>query len=98
MLGKIKICVVGTGLMGLQHIKAIVKSKKASLHSIVDIGNNALGLSKKFKVKLFKDTKELLALNKPDAVIIATPNQLHEDHTLGFLKKKNSCSFRKTYF
>ena len=88
MSGKIKICVMGTGLMGLQHIKAIVKSKKASLHSIVDIGNNALGLSKKFKVKLFKDTKELLALNKPDAVIIATPNQLHEDHTLGFLKKK----------
>jgi predicted dehydrogenase len=88
MTGKIKICVVGTGLMGLQHIKAIVKSNKASLHSIVDIGNNAIGLSKKFKVTLFKDTKELLAQNKPDAVIIATPNQLHEEHTLRFLKKK----------
>ena len=88
MTGRIKICVVGTGLMGLQHIKAIVKSKKASLHSIVDTGNNAVSLSKKFKVTLFKDTKELLAQNKPDAVIIATPNQLHEEHALGFLKKK----------
>ena len=39
---KIKISVIGTGLMGLQHIKAINKSKKASLHSIVDINKDAL--------------------------------------------------------
>ena len=30
---KINISIVGTGLMGLQHIKAIQKSKKANLHS-----------------------------------------------------------------
>ena len=30
---KINISIVGTGLMGLQHIKAIKKSKKANLHS-----------------------------------------------------------------
>ena len=34
---KINISIVGTGLMGLQHIKAISKSKKANLHSIVDL-------------------------------------------------------------
>ena len=38
---KINISIVGTGLMGLQHIKAISKSKKANLHSIVDISDNA---------------------------------------------------------
>ena len=47
---KINISIVGTGLMGLQHIKAIQKSKKANLHSIVDIGNNAKNLSKKYKI------------------------------------------------
>ena len=31
MSKKINISVVGTGLMGLQHIKAISKSKKANL-------------------------------------------------------------------
>ena len=36
--------------MGLQHIKAIQKSKKANLHSIVDISNNAKNLSKKYKI------------------------------------------------
>ena len=88
MPGKIKICVVGTGLMGLQHIKAIAKSKKATLHSIIGIGNNSLNLAKKNKVLLFKGVKSLIDHNKPDAVIIATPNQLHEKHTLCFLKKQ----------
>ena len=37
MSKKVNISIVGTGLMGLQHIKAIQKSKKANLHSIVDI-------------------------------------------------------------
>ena len=45
---KINISIVGTGLMGLQHIKAISKSKKATLHSIVDISKNAVNLSKKY--------------------------------------------------
>ena len=37
MKNKIKIAVVGIGLMGNQHLKAIHLSKKAKLHSIVDI-------------------------------------------------------------
>ena len=45
MKKKINISIVGTGLMGLQHIKAIQKSKKANLHSIVEIGDNAKNLS-----------------------------------------------------
>jgi predicted dehydrogenase len=47
MSKKINISVVGTGLMGLQHIKVILKSKKANLHSIVDISNNAKKFIKK---------------------------------------------------
>ncbi len=74
--------------MGLQHIKAITKSSRVNLHSIVDINNNAFLLSKKYKVKLYSNTKELLKYDKPDAVIVATPNQLHEKHTKDFLKYK----------
>lgn len=74
--------------MGLQHIKAISKSHKANLHSIVDISKNAKKLSKKFKVPLYCDVVELLKSKNLDAVIISTPNQLHEAHTVSFLKKK----------
>ena len=53
MKKKINISIVGIGLMGLQHIKAIQKSKKANLHSIVEIGDNAKNLSKKYKIPLY---------------------------------------------
>ena len=78
---KVKISVVGIGLMGLQHIKAIKKSKFSSLHSIVEIKKKGMELSKKFKVPLYKNIKILLEKDKPDAVIIATPNILHETDT-----------------
>ena len=85
---KINISIVGTGLMGLQHIKAISKSKKANLHSIVDISKNSENLSKQHKVPLYLNVEVLLCSKNLDAVIVATPNQLHETHTTSFLKKK----------
>ena len=85
---KINISIVGTGLMGLQHIKAIQKSKKANLHSIVDISNNAKNLSKKYKIPLYLNVSQLLNSKKLDAVIVATPNKLHEKHTISFLKNR----------
>ena len=88
MKKKINISIVGTGLMGLQHIKAILKSKKANLHSIVDITDNAKKLSNKYKIPLYSNVSSLLKSNQLDAVIVATPNQLHEKHTISFLKKK----------
>ena len=58
-----------------------------SLH-ITQIKKNGIKLSKKFNVQLYKNIKILLAKNKPDAVIIATPNVLHENDTVQFLKAK----------
>ena len=85
---KINISIIGTGLMGLQHIKAISKSKKANLHSIVDISDSAKKLSNEYKIPLYSDVSSLLKSKQLDAVIVATPNQLHEKHTISFLKKK----------
>ena len=70
MSKKLKISVIGTGLMGIQHIEAIKKSNKATLHSIVDINSNAEIVSKKYKSKLFRRIEDLLKSNKPDAVIV----------------------------
>ena len=88
MKNKIKIAVVGVGLMGNQHLKAIHLSKKAKLHSIVDINENSRLHAKKFKVPFYKNSTVLLKNKKPDAVIVATPNQFHEKHTISFLDAK----------
>ena len=86
---KIKIGIFGFGLMGRQHAKAIFSSKKASLHSIIDTNKNSKILSKKLKVPLFKNINHLLLKeNKPDAIIVSTPNQFHEKHANLILKSK----------
>ena len=85
---KIKIAVVGIGLMGSQHLIAIKNSKKAVLHSIVDINERSSLHAKKFKVPFYKNSSALIKNNKPDAVIVATPNQFHEKHTISFLNAK----------
>ena len=41
MKNKVKIAVVGIGLMGSQHLKALNLSKKAKLHSIVDLNKKS---------------------------------------------------------
>ena len=88
VMNKVKISVVGIGLMGNQHLNAIERSHKAILHSIVDINKDSRLHAKKNKVPFYKTSGELLKNNKPDAVIIATPNQFHEKHTSSFLKAK----------
>ena len=74
MSKKINISVVGLGLMGAQHLKAILKSKKSNLHSIVDISDNAKKLSAKYKIQLHSNDSSLLNSKELDAVIVATPN------------------------
>ena len=86
MKNKTKIAVVGIGLMGSQHLIAIKNSKKAVLHSIVDINERSRAHAKKFNVPFYKNSSALIKNNKPDAVIVATPNQFHEKHTISFFK------------
>ena len=74
---KIKISVVGIGLMGSQHLKALQLSKKANLHSIVDLNKNSRKHAERFKVPFYNDSKELLKNNKPDAVEILDIKALH---------------------
>ncbi len=85
---KIKIALLGVGLMGRQHLKAIYSSKKATLHSIIDINPRSKKFADKYKVPFYNDSFNLLKNYKPDAAIVATPNQFHEKHTINLLNNK----------
>ncbi len=74
--------------MGQQHLKAINKSKFCVLHSVVEIKKHESKLIKRLNVPIYNNINYLIKENKPDAVIIATPNSLHEKHTIEFLKSK----------
>lgn len=87
---KVRIAVAGAGLIGYRHIEEIQKNPACELASIVDphppariagLGANA-GLAATAGVPMYASLGEMLAKDKPDGVILATPNQLHAEQAL----------------
>jgi predicted dehydrogenase len=73
----VRISVAGAGMIGQRHIEEIDASSSAQLASIVDPGPAGPELAEKFNVRLYQNLAALFAQDKPDGVILATPNQLH---------------------
>ena len=74
-----RIAVAGAGLIGKRHVEEVAAGAYATLASIVDPGPAAPELAEKFAVPLYRSLAELFAADKPDGVILATPNQMHVD-------------------
>ena len=81
-MSKVRIAVAGAGLIGLRHIEEIQKSQSAELAAIVDPSPKAQAVAAKERVTLFRSLDELFAKDKPDGVLLATPNQLHVEQAL----------------
>ena len=87
----VRIAVVGTGAIAqLTHIPVLSKLRGAKLVELCDNdAAKARALADRFDVPdVFTDFEELLDSDELDAVIIATPNHLHEPHVLAALRKK----------
>ena len=74
---KTRIAVAGAGYIGLAHIRAAQSSPSCALSAIVDPSPKAAKTAAEAGVPLFKSLDELLERNRPDGIILATPNQLH---------------------
>ena len=74
----IRIAVAGAGLIGKDHLARIDADADFTLASIVDPAAAARELADRYGVPLYPDLDALFAAGLPDALIIATPNQLHE--------------------
>jgi hypothetical protein len=75
----VRIAVAGAGLIGQRHIEEIDASASAELAAIVDPFPAAAEIAAKFSVPIYSSLAEMFADNKPDGVILATPNQMHVD-------------------
>ena len=78
-MNKTRVAVAGAGLIGLAHIAIAQKSPTCTLTAIVDPAPAAEAAAKKAGVPLYKSLDELIAKDRPDGVILATPNQLLVD-------------------
>ena len=79
---RLRIAVAGAGVIGRSHIAQIKASTASTLSAIVDPSPAAAELAAQVGVPLFRSLTELLAQDRPDGVIVATPNHLHVDNAL----------------
>jgi predicted dehydrogenase len=78
----VRIAVAGAGQIGLRHIEEIDKSASARLSAIADPSPNARSVAAGAVVPLYASLDELIARDRPDGIIIATPNHLHVEQGL----------------
>src|SRR5690349_11757589 len=74
-----RIAVAGAGLIGSRHIEEVDACPDAQLAAVVDPGPVGLEQAEKYGVPLYSSLTELFASDRPDGVILATPNRMHVD-------------------
>lgn len=77
---KTRIAVAGAGYIGRAHIDAARKSPTVQLSAIVDPSPGAQAVAQEAGVPLFASLADLFARDRPDGVVLATPNSLHLPH------------------
>ncbi len=86
--GRVRFGVIGAGAIAqLAHLPVLAKMRGAELVALCDNdGPKARALADRFGVPdAFTDIDELLEFDELDAVVVATPNHLHEPHVLSAL-------------
>jgi len=81
-MDKVRIAIAGAGLIGLRHIEEAQKSRSAKVSAIVDPSPKAAEVARKERVPLYQSLGALFAMDRPDGVILATPNALHVEQGL----------------
>lgn len=73
---KNKVALIGVGKMGKFHLRVL--NKLGILSAIMDVDDKVRKeINEKYGIPVFDNIKDLMKTNKPDAVVIATPTNLH---------------------
>ncbi|KNZ32657.1 MAG: oxidoreductase [Methylibium sp. NZG] len=77
-----RIAVAGAGYIGLAHMGVARSSPTCTLSAVVDPSPSARAPAEQAGVPLYASLAELLAKDRPDGVVLATPNVLHVPQAL----------------
>ncbi len=76
MANKVKLAVLGAGLIGKRHIGHVLNEPEAELIAVVD-PTPAAKIAAEHGVRWVPSFAELLKVERPGGIIVATPNQIH---------------------
>jgi len=78
-MAKIKIGLIGAGLIGRKHLRKLAGHADYELVGIADVNAEQVAAEQP-GARVFADYRKLIDEARPDAVIIASPNQLHAEN------------------
>lgn len=78
----VRIAVVGAGSIGRRHVGYVGRNKNCRLHAIVDPSESAREFAESLDIRWHSSLDSLFGGERPDGVIISTPNNLHYEHAL----------------
>ena len=76
----LRIAIIGFGLVGLRHAKALEKVDGVQLCAVADPSDESLEQASAKAVPHFDQLDKLIEKTSPDGVILATPTTLHATH------------------
>jgi predicted dehydrogenase len=82
-----RIGVAGAGLIGRRHVELIKTSPDCVIAGIADPSHDAKAFAQARGISWYGDHRVLLDHEKPDGLIVASPNSLHLDMTLDSLAR-----------
>ncbi len=74
---KLRIAVIGAGLIGRKHIALVFENEQCELAAICDANPSAVEVAEQYDVPFFEDVDLMLETEQIDGAIIATPTNLH---------------------
>lgn len=77
-----RIAVAGAGLIGQAHLRVLQASASCTLAAVVDPSPAAAAMAAQAGVPWYPTLDQLLAQDRPDGVLLATPNALHVPQAL----------------
>ena len=76
-MNKLKIAVIGTGLVGSFHAETFCRNPNSELIAVCDINKEKVNkIANRFKCKAYNEFESLINTEKLDAISIATPEQI----------------------
>jgi len=73
----VRIAVIGTGLIGTEHLRFIEELRSTELVGIADVSAAGAAHADRLRVPYFNDFQTMLEAIRPEAAIVALPNALH---------------------
>lgn len=72
-----RLCVVGSGAVGITHVETIARTSGFELAGIADPAPSAVAIAEAHGSRAYADFRELIEAERPQGAVIAAPNALH---------------------